>query len=211
MTPASLKRAVVLVTACSVMTIAAYARTETVPSAAGPASFAWDQSSAALVVSYREVWGEFAEQDLTPMIRIFGDGRILVHYPDYSSKAGDYDGWLQPAELESLLDSLLAKGLASFEPSAVKSLKHSEIVRLQKAALVTRTRPDRFMVADATISVFELKLTAVASGEPQRNIAWSGLETDALLYPDIEPIRQLRAAELELRALLERDDLWRIR
>jgi hypothetical protein len=67
------------------------------------------------------------------------------------------------------------------------------------------------MVADDSTSVFELNLTAVSSGEPQRKVSWSGLGTDAEKYSDIEPIQQLRAAELQLRTLLERDDLWKVR
>ena len=65
------------------------------------ASLSWDPAPDALLVSYREIWGEFANQDPTPLIRLFGDGRVLIHYPVYSPKAGEYALWLHPDELET--------------------------------------------------------------------------------------------------------------
>lgn len=176
-----------------------------------PAHFAWDRDPAAVVVSYREIWGELAQQDTTPLIRVFGDGRVLVHHPHYSKNAGDYVVWLQPAEFENLLTSLLANGLATFDPRAAINLKQSkEQSRLAAASRATKPR-EAFVVADDSTSVFELNLTAVSSGELQRKVSWSGLRTDAERFPDIEAIQQLRAVELQLRALLERGDLSRIR
>ncbi len=177
----------------------------------------WDPDPEALLVSYRDIWAEFANQDPTPLIRVYGDGRVLVHYPVYTPKAGEYELWLPPTELETLLLSLLAKGLATFEPETVESLKESEEFRRFEADLDAERSPEVFFVADDSTSVFELHLTgyrpegtASASGEVHRAISWLGLRTDAERYSEIEPIQQLRAAELELRALLERDDLWRI-
>ncbi len=211
-----LKQTVVLVTVFGMMTIAAPSQAQIDPAAVRPAGVSWDPE--ALLVSYRDIWAELADQDPTPLIRIFGDGRVLVHYPVYTPKAGEYELWLQPTELENLLLSLLAKGLATFEPETVESLKRSEERRRWEVALDAKELPELFMVADDSTSVFELQLTgyqpagtASSSGEVHRTISWTGLCTDAETYPEIESIQQLRAAELELRALLERDDLRRIR
>ena len=211
MKPLRLKQALGLVATFGAITLAASSLAEIGSAAAPPAHFAWNRDPAAVVVSYREIWGELAEQDPTPLIRVFGDGRVLIHHPVYTSKAGNYEMWLQPAELENLLSSLLANGLATFEPRTVESLKQSKEQGRLKAALAARKPTEVFMVADDSTSVFELNLTAVSSGELQRKISWSGLGTDAEKYPDIEPIQLLRAVEIQLRALLERDDLWSIR
>ncbi|MGI9232388.1 MAG: hypothetical protein ACR2RD_02050, partial [Woeseiaceae bacterium] len=193
------------------ITLAAYAPAETNSAAAAPVQFSWNQDPSAVVVSYREIWGELAEQDPVPLIRVFGDGRILVHHPVYTHQAGDYEVWLQPAELENLLSSLLSNGLATIDPTAVKSQKYSHQQIRMNAALAAKQSPVVFTVADAPISVFELNLTAVSAGELQREISWPNLETDAETFPDIESIQQLRAAELQLRGLVDRNDLSKVR
>ncbi len=214
----SLQYAAVLIAAFGLTTAAETSQAQVDPAVVRPADISWNQDPEALLVSYRDVWAELANQDPTALIRIFGDGRVLGHNGIYTPRAGEYELWLQPAELESLLGSLLAKGLASFQPEAVEGLKWSEEQRRWEAALDAGRSPELFMVADDSTSVFELHLTdyrpagaARASGEVQRSISWLGLRTDAERYPEIEPIQQLRAAEIELRALLERDDLRRIR
>ncbi len=212
-----LNDAMVLVAALGTITATAHSKERIDSAAVRPANISWEKDSEALLVSYRDIWAQLANQDPIPLIRIFGDGRVLIHYPVYTPKAGEYELWLQPAELERL-GSLLAKGLATFQPQAVESLKRLAEQRRWQAALDAGRSPELFMVADDSTSVFELHLTdyppagaARASGEVQRSISWLGLRTDAERYPKIEPIQQLRAAEVELRALLERDDMWRIR
>ena len=178
----------------------------------------WDERPEVVVVSYRDVWAELANQDPTPLIRIVGDGRVLVHHPDCTPRAGEYELWLRPAELESLLASLLDKGLATVEPAALQRSKASVERRRWEAALAADRSPELFVVADESTSVFELHVTgyrqagsALTTGEIRRTVSWLGLATDAERYPGIEAIRRLRAAELELRALLERDELKRAR
>ena len=87
----------------------------------------------------------------------------------------------------------------------------------REAVLDAGEMPELFMVADDSTSVFELHLTyyqpagaALAVGEVNRTISWLGLGTDAGRYPQVESIQQLHSAELELRALLERDDLLKV-
>ncbi len=211
------KRVVVLVAALA-MIAAAHSQAQTGSTAPNEAGVSWDPDPEAVLVSYRDIWAELANQDPTPLIRIFGDGLVLAHYPVYTPKAGEYELRLPPPELEKLLLSLLAKGLATVQPEAVERLKSAEERRRWEAALAAERSPELFMVADDSTSVFELHLTGyrpagevLTAGEVHRTISWLGLGTDAERYPEIEPSQQLRAAELELRALLERGDLRRVR
>ncbi len=190
----------------------------------------WDAEPDAVLVSYKDVWAEFRDQDPTPLLRVFGDGRVLVHYPAYSPKAGQYALQLAPQELDSLMTSLLSKGLATVDLEALRTTKAAEEQRLRYAArdaarvealrgvpMAERT-PELFMVADDSTAVFEIHLSnyrpagnAYAEAiNVDRTVLWHGLRTDAERYPAIEAIQQLRAAELELRALLERADLRRV-
>ncbi len=86
----------------------------------------WDEAPNALLVSYRDIWSAMADQDPIPLIRVFGDGRVLIHYPAYTPKARVYELQLQPQELEDLLRSLLGQGLATFDADAVIRLKSAE-------------------------------------------------------------------------------------
>ena len=218
-----LRRAVILATVAGLIAVAP-APAQTGPAAPGVASFSWDENPAAVVISYRDVWAELADQDPTPLVRVFGDGRVLVHHPDYTPRAGEYELWLEPAELDSLLVSLLDKGLATVEPAALRRAKASVELGRWQAALAADRSPELFMVADDSTSVFELHLTgyrpvgaagaagaALTNSETHRSFSWRGLATDAERYPEIEAIQRLRAAEIELRALVERGDLTRVR
>ncbi|MCH7667481.1 MAG: hypothetical protein IH936_16330 [Acidobacteria bacterium] len=187
----------------------------------GGAVITYDHSPETLLVSFRELIGELAEQDPIPLIQIFGDGRVLVHYPDYLQHAGDYELRLGRGELEALLQSLVAKGLATFDSKAVRSEKQAEMSRRRNEALeglATGERPTFFFVADDSVSVFELNLEGyrppgspgLTQSQLRRRISWLGLATDAERFEEIEAIQQLYAAELELRGLLERDGLIRL-
>lgn len=185
--------------------------------AAPPASVSWGTAPETLVVSYAEIWGELANPDPIPLIRVFGDGRVLVHYPDYTPLAGEYELQLEAEELEELLRSLFV-GLATFDPQEVAAMKRAEERRRREAALAANESPELFLVADDTTSVFEFHITGyrpegsgMTSGPIDQAFSWLGVETDAGRYPTLEPIQRLRAAELELRALLEADDLERRR
>jgi len=188
-----------------------------------PASVSWDRDPETLVVSYQDVWAEFADQDPTPLVRIYGDGRVLIHHPAYTPRAGQYESRLASAELESLLRSFVANGLASFEPALVRRLKISKERERWQTALAEGKPPELFLVADDSTSVFEIHLEsyssprgatapgmAQTSGPVHRTTRWLGLGTDAARYPEIAEIQRLRAAELELRALVDRPDLRRV-
>ena len=184
------------------------------------AEISYDRSPETLLITYHEIFSELAEPDSTPRIRIYGDGRVLIHYSQPLRRAGDYELRLSSTELEELLLSLVDNGLADFDQKAVAGEKRELDAERAQEALTSMPgeSPTLFYVADQNISVLELRLTGYrapgspfAAGEIHQTISWRGLTTDAERYPEIERIQQLRAAELRLQSLLERDDLWRIR
>ena len=211
------KRALVLAAVVAVLATAGYSWAQRRTSALAQADVHWNSDPEALLVSYREVWAELANQDPTPLIRIYGDGRVVVHHADYTPRAGEYQLQLRSEELESLLLSLLANGVATFEPAAVKRSKVAKLRLDWEAAVAADEPPELFMVADESTSIFELHIAGyrpagavLTQSEIHRTITWTGLATDATRFPEVEAIQRLRTAELELRALLERDSLRRI-
>ncbi len=180
-----------------------------------PAEVLFSSAPTTLLVSLAEVNGELAEEDPAPMVRIYGDGTVRVHRPDYVRYPGDYELRLDDAELRRLL-ALVAAAVTGFEPRTVQyRIREAETARHLEALSAGRS-PVLYAVEDDSITVLELHLLGYGpaggtrtSGEVHRGIRWLGLRTDAARFPHIEPLQRLLAAEEDLRALTERNDLRR--
>ena len=175
----------------------------------------FDRSPETLLVSYLEIAGEWAEQDLTPLVRIYGDGTVRVHRPQGIEGAGSYLAKLGAAELHRLLVAIV-DAVDGFDTNAVEASKQQAEQARVAASLAAGAAPVFHGVSDDSISVFELHLLgyraageAFFAGEIDRQLSWLGLETDAGRFPGVEAIRNLRSVELELRALWNRNDLVR--
>ena len=186
--------------------------------ALGADEIIYNESPEALLVAFRETVAEVAVPDPIPLVRVFGDGRVQVHFPAWDRRAGDWELWLEPAEVKALLSSLLSLGLTSFDPVAVEEAKRTELAAREQAALERGEAPVFFYLADAPISEFELNLTGyrpsgppgVTYGDLRPRVVWRGLFWDAEKFPQIVELQRLAAAELELRALTEKAGLVRM-
>ena len=84
-----------------------------------------------VVVSYLEELGLLVDEDPGPSLKVYGDGRVEVHYPAYMKRAGDYRLRLSDSEMGALLRSLVRSGLLA-------SSAHQPEVRLQPRRLQDR-------------------------------------------------------------------------
>jgi len=148
-----------------------------------------------VVASYREILGEVGETDAGPSVQVYGDGRALLHFPRYMSRAGDYSVQLSPSELDGLVSSLVDKGLVDFDATAVRSAQR------QAAAAKLSVAPTVLVIADATTSVLEIRVERGA-----KRIVWNALREDARQYPNVSALQNLAAAAQQLRGLLDRAD-----
>jgi hypothetical protein len=184
-----------------------------VPSLAG-ASFDYARDPNAVVVQYSRIPEQLQQEHQTPHLRIYGDGLVLVHYPEGMKKAGDYRLQLTPQEMDQLVGSLVADGVAEFDANQARRAK-KEARRQRRASTGIE-----MLVADDDTSSIELNLAAyrpalsntaeqlqVPITPIQQRIVWRGLRTDARHYPHIDSINRLAAAEQRLLALTRRDDL----
>ncbi len=198
------------------------------PGAAAPLAFDYPRDPAVVVVSLTEELGALEVFDPGPSLRIYGDGRLVVHYPEYMTRAGDYELRLNRTEMDPLLRSLLARRVVEFGADAVRRSKR-DVVAVRRAPAATRApgqgeeRAAVYAIFDASTTRIELRLDryrpaspagAVAVQAEQRNvekeIVWYGLRADAEHYPEIAEIQDLEAAHVELRAFFDRSDLMRI-
>ena len=167
------------------------------------------------VVTYRELLGEMGAADKGPTLRIYGDGRMVAHYPRYMRRGGDYEQRLAAGELDRLLRSLADHGVLDFDPAAARN----SIRSARDHALATGTPASLFEAADGATTVIEVNLDRYRAAEAgarevrglAKRVVWTALQADAQHHPDVPSVRALAAADAELRALRERPGYTRLR
>jgi hypothetical protein len=135
--------------------------------------------------------------DLSLRVGVREDGCVLIHYPAYDSRHGDYAFRLAEDELRGLRTDLAATGIARFDPVAVAQ-------DLQRRETIKRSQPDavRHRVSDE--AVVELWIEKPSGPKGARNtVTWSGIREQLLNHPDLAPVAGLAAARDRLLRLGE--------
>lgn len=188
------------------LTLSAHAQSLGSPSARPVFSYSQDPDTR--IISYSETPEMLANPGLIPRIQVFGDGRVWVHYPEYMTKAGDYETWLNPGEMHQLL--LALSGVFDFDPKAVKqSRKLIKEAREQQAGIVYYRSEDTLEEMDVQLDAFQAS-PAVAKRSINLNLSWKNIASDAANYPGVAELQNLKGARNSIRALLERNDLVKI-
>ncbi|NRB71417.1 MAG: hypothetical protein HRU51_05820, partial [Xanthomonadales bacterium] len=165
---------------------------------------------------------ELAEQDLTPRVRLFGDGRLLIHRPSYMKRSGTWETQIEPAEVDNFLQSVVPT-LFGFDDRSVRLDIESREKKISsqrsgvKAMAVQGKSAKEILYArfDAPISYFELNIKAfgrpgsgvLTSVSAPVYVAWEGLSLDLRRFPDQSMLKNLHAVESTVRSLEDRDDL----
>lgn len=188
------------------------------PLAGAPATIEVDRRPDAVVVTFREVLGEIGGVDRGPTLTVYGDGRMVAHYPRYMKRAGDYERHLAPGEVDELVGSLAAKGVLDFDAPAVRGAARASLIASRERARAANAPIELFEVSDAATTVIEVNVDRYRAGTGAREVrrlakrvAWTGVRTDAQRHPDVPALRDLAAAEQELRALREHPAFTRVR
>ena len=155
-----------------------------VPSGVQTAGFTFSADAAAVepVIHYQQNISMLAGIDDRLSMRIFGDGRVQVHYPVYMKKAGDYEMQLDETELVDLIASLSSDGIMAFDEA-----KAIEKVRDHKKALREKNR--FYEISDAVETVVEIKLDEYQKDQASKKVKnfhkafrWKNIEHDAARY-----------------------------
>ncbi len=175
--------------------------------------FEYPRDANYVVIEYTQSQDMILDADPVPLLRIFGDGRVLVHYPLYMKRAGDYEMRLSDTQLQQLLNSLEQKGILSFSRDKILELKKQSIsnkLLANNKILTTRS--------DDVRSKFKVNLSSylsTASGLLQtgflKSITWKNLKSDALSHPEIAALTDAAAAEQELGQYLSHRDLVKMK
>ena len=81
------------------------------------------------------------EPDPIPLLRVYRNGWVQVHFPKYMKRAGDYGLQLTEAEMTALLSSLAAKGLMNFDQAETTQRKEEAKRQLRLKAMQQKGTP----------------------------------------------------------------------
>lgn len=165
-----------------------------------------------VILSLVEEPGELRSSDPGPSVRVFGDGRVLIHYPAYMTNAGDFELRLTDAEAQQLLAGVAASGLPDLNVEKLRKTRRAvQAQRRSSGGTVQET-------SDATVSVFLVELDSYqpagarkATTRVRHSVRWPALEFDAEHYPELIELKDLNQLRIELNALRDRPDRRRLR
>ena len=172
-----------------------------------PASFDFDTSPDTVVLSYTEKHA-LLPNDVPPLLRVYGDGRVHVHIPPYMKQAGDYEYHLAPGELRALMIFIGSMGVTEFdEGTAIADRNAAEVAIFEQTG-------ELFHVSDETVTQIELNLAnyrapglsgAIANFNKQ--VRWANLDIDVTRYPQLTDLKNLHAVVTRIRAILRDPEL----
>jgi hypothetical protein len=170
--------------------------------------FDYSSDPEVVILSYSVRSEMLANADLTPRIRVFGDGYVRVHYPAYMTKAGDYETWLNPGEMNQLL--LAMSGVFDFDPKAVKnSRKMIKEAREQQTGRLQHHSDDTVEQIEVVLDSYQENAKSAGS-KINLKLLWKNIAIDASEYPELVSLQKLNGARNSIHALLLRNDLARI-
>lgn len=161
-----------------------------------------DTASAEPILEYQQNIDMLSAIEDKPSLQVFGNGRVLVHYPVYMKKAGDYEMRLEVAELVALLRDLSGNGVMDFDEKKVK-----EKVQAHETQLKSKGR--FYEISDAMETVVDVKLDEYQKDKTSKKIKnfsrafkWKNLEQDVVRYKKILEITRVHKSIQKLDMLM---------
>lgn len=172
-------------------------------------SFSYEPTAEEPLLQLSYSGGMIENPDPTPFIRVYPNGRVLVHYPAYMKKAGDY-------ELE-LNESELAELMAAFADESILKLENEELMGMAAQA---RSTEDDLRVSNThqVSTILEIRadsFTREGEEEPtllmvDRILSTEDLAATAAALPEVRRLNDLSEGVRALESLADRDTLSRM-
>jgi len=177
----------------------------------------YPRSADYLVIEYTQIITMLENQDPTPLLRIYGDGRVLVHKPTHRSNAGDYEMQLSDAELQNILSSLEANGLFIYDHKNIAQLKQKSLQQALAGKQVV-TSPVATMISDDTYTVIKINLGSYMPGLSgkaitnfKKEVSLKNIYWDAKDYPNLIELKNAASAKEQLGAFLNNPNLNKLK
>lgn len=169
-------------------------------------SFEYPQNNSHVVMTYR-IHNEIVSVETPPLITIYGNGKVRIHYPNYMKKAGDYEFWLSDTELDDLLSSMNNDGLMDYS-SPLLEQQYAEALEVQQDSY------DLFEISDQTTTIIRFNINrsvnANSSETINKELKWQSLEQIPQGLSNHPVLNDINRAETKIKALLDREDLIKI-
>ncbi len=178
--------------------------------AAQPSDLSFSPSSDNLVLSLTYDNEMLADQDPTPLIRIYGDGLVQIHYPVYMKRAGDYEVRITTPELVQLLKGWGNAGVLDFDAAAVKEARRQKIQERAGQGVLFHISDDTNLVIEVNLDWFRPPGSAGQINNSRKIIRWSNVAQEARLFPGLPALQNLAAVEQQQRLILEQNDVRKI-
>jgi hypothetical protein len=165
--------------------------------------FSYAKDNEAVVVHYSRTPAELEALDSSTIVTVYGSGRVVVHYPEFGTRKGDYKTSMSDSELNELVATLIDNNVMEFDPQTIAD----------RAASIQQTQNLVFFIADADVSEFEVNLTqytppgGATRQSVTREISISGLQSKYRQFPSDVALKGLAIAERQLIKLIDSDNL----
>jgi predicted RND superfamily exporter protein len=165
--------------------------------------FATDNALSGPVIHYQQNVHMLAVTDDMPSVNIFGDGRVLVHYPVYMKKAGDYEMQLSDEELVDLVQSMSSHGIIDFDENKVKQAIGDE----KKSA---RVKGELYTISDTVETSIVIQLDEYQKNQSspkiknlKKHFSWENIEQDASRYRNNKEIIKANDSVSRIKGLMK--------
>ena len=140
-----------------------------------------------LILTYSIIIPMLENRDPTPLLRLYEDGKVHVHYPNYMKKAGDYISFINEEQVKTLFKPLENNTLSRINKN------NKQFVNVNRKSMEVST------ISDSSIFFLEYKnKSGVIEQFKIRN-----LEDNRTKYSDFEAFQLLYLQEKELNRLIE--------
>ena len=172
-------------------------------------SFAYEEASEEPLLELSYEGGLIQDPDPTPFVTVFPNGRVVIHYPAYMKKAGDYELNLEDEELQQLLGSFADQSMLDLElndlnmlaAEAVAEEGPEELPNTHGVSTVVQIRAESFTPDGEE----EATLEDVSTGLMVQDLA-----SRAEVAPGARLLQDFASGVQKLEDLADRDDLRRL-
>ena len=167
------------------------------------ARFDFPQERDHLLIEYGMHHDELAENDPTPWVRIYGDGTVLVHRPQYVRRAGSFRMQLDDVALDGLVATMVDLGVVELEADRLdESIRRADAARESKDGTRVHISDHSWSRFQIHLSLWDPQGTGLDTGPRSHEIRFADVEWQAGRWPGIPSLQGLAAVERSLR------DLW---
>ena len=177
------------------------------------AKLSYESKPSKLLLQVRYEGGMIKDPDKYS-IKVFGDGRVVVHRPKYMKNAGDYSLKLTPAEIKGLLSSFADEDMLGLETRKFKKITTDAFKARAEIGQIERAPSTHG--ATTVLEIHAESFTPTGGTQPtlkniKTRISVQSLKHSAKALSNVQPVQKLANCVQKIEALAQRSDLKKVR